>query len=114
LSCSAPPKGYARWTLRLLEKKVVELEIVEAASDSTIGRVLKKILKPHRKQQWGIPPQADASFVAAMEDVLDVYQRPHDPARRVVCPDETTKQLLKETRAPIAMRKCQLRRVDQI
>jgi hypothetical protein len=42
LSCSAPPKGYARWTLRLLEKKVVELEIVEAASDSTIGRVLKK------------------------------------------------------------------------
>lgn len=42
LSCSQPPQGYARWTLRLLEKKVVELEIVEAASDSTIGRVLKK------------------------------------------------------------------------
>jgi transposase len=42
LSCSTPPKGYARWTLRLLEKKVVELEIVETASDSTIGRVLKK------------------------------------------------------------------------
>mgnify|MGYP000223627326 CR=1 FL=1 len=36
-----------------------------------------------------------------MEDVLDVYQRPHDPARPVVCLDETTKQLLKETRAPI-------------
>lgn len=43
LSCSNPPAGYARWSLRLLEKKVVELEIVEAASDSTIGRVLKKI-----------------------------------------------------------------------
>jgi hypothetical protein len=43
LSCSKPPAGYARWSLRLLEKKVVELEIVEAASDSTIGRVLKKI-----------------------------------------------------------------------
>ena len=42
LSCSAPPEGYARWTLRLLEKKVVELAIVDAASDSTIGRVLKK------------------------------------------------------------------------
>ncbi|RNJ51768.1 IS630 family transposase [Methylocystis hirsuta] len=113
LSCSTPPKGYARWTLRLLEKKVVELEIVETASDSTIGRVLKKhSLKPHRKQQWVIPPQADASFVAAMEDVLDVYQRPHDPARPVVCLDETSKQLLKETRAPIAMRKGQPRRVD--
>ncbi len=59
-----------------------------------------------------IPPQADASFVAAMEDVLDVYQRLHDPARPVVCLDETTKQLLKETRAPIAMRKGQPRRVD--
>jgi hypothetical protein len=59
-----------------------------------------------------IPPQADASFVAAMEDVLDVYQRPHDPARPVVCLDETSKQLLKETRAPIAMRKGQPRRVD--
>jgi uncharacterized small protein (DUF1192 family) len=59
-----------------------------------------------------IPPQADASFVAAMEDVLGVYQRPHDPARPVVCLDETSKQLLKETRAPIAMRKGQPRRVD--
>ena len=59
-----------------------------------------------------IPPQADASFVAAMEDVLDVYQRPHDPARPVVCLDETSKQLLKETRAPLAMRKGQPRRVD--
>jgi len=42
LACSTPPEGRARWTLRLLEDKVVELGIVEAASDSTIGRVLKK------------------------------------------------------------------------
>ena len=42
LACSTPPEGYARWTLRLLENKVVELGIVETASDSTIGRVLKK------------------------------------------------------------------------
>lgn len=42
LACSAPPEGYARWSLRLLEKRVVELGIVEAASDSTIHRVLKK------------------------------------------------------------------------
>ena len=42
LSCSEPPEGHARWSLRLLERKVVELNIVEAASDSTIGRVLKK------------------------------------------------------------------------
>ena len=42
LACSKPPKGRARWTLRLLEDKVVELNIVDRASDSTIGRVLKK------------------------------------------------------------------------
>ena len=42
LAGSAPPEGYARWTLRLLEDKVVELGIVERASDNTIGRVLKR------------------------------------------------------------------------
>jgi hypothetical protein len=42
LACSTPPEGRARWTLRLLEDKVVELGIVERASDNTIGRVLKK------------------------------------------------------------------------
>jgi Homeodomain-like domain len=42
LACSTPPEGHARWTLRLLENKVVELGIVKRASDSTIGRVLKK------------------------------------------------------------------------
>ena len=42
LACSKPPKGRARWTLRLLESEVVELHIVDRASDSTIGRALKK------------------------------------------------------------------------
>jgi hypothetical protein len=42
LACSKPPKGRARWTPRLLENKVVELGIVERASDSTIGCTLKK------------------------------------------------------------------------
>jgi Homeodomain-like domain len=44
LACSQPPKGRARWTLRLLENKVVELGIVDRASDSTIHRTLKKTL----------------------------------------------------------------------
>ena len=42
LACSEPPPGYSRWTLRLLESKVVELGIVDSISDTTIGRVLKK------------------------------------------------------------------------
>jgi DDE superfamily endonuclease len=50
---------------------------------------------------WCIPPEADCAFVAAMEDVLDVYHRPHDPRRPVVCMDETSKQLVGEIRAPV-------------
>jgi hypothetical protein len=42
LTCGPAPAGYAKWTLRLLEEKVVELQIVERASDNTIGRTLKK------------------------------------------------------------------------
>jgi hypothetical protein len=53
------------------------------------------------KEQCVIPPDANAAFVAAMEDVLQVYHRPHDPDRPVVCLDETSKQLIAETRVPI-------------
>ena len=42
LACSEPPEGRARWTIRLLAEKVVELEIVEAAHFNTVGRTLKK------------------------------------------------------------------------
>ena len=42
LACSQPPKGRARWTLELLESAVVELNIVDRASDNTISRTLKK------------------------------------------------------------------------
>ncbi len=50
-----------------------------------------------------IPPKANAAFVAAMEDVLAVYTRPHDPARPLVCLDETSKQLVGETRPAVPM-----------
>ena len=49
-----------------------------------------------------IAPTASAEFVAAMEDVLEVYARPPDAARPLVCLDECTKQLTREVRAPIA------------
>ncbi len=59
-----------------------------------------------------IPPKANAAFVAAMEDVLDVYTRPQDAKRPLVCLDETSKQLSKETRTPIPMRPGQSARSD--
>ena len=102
LACSEPPPSHARWTLKLLEKKVVELGIVEAASDTTIYRTLNKNeVKPHKSRYWVIPPEACAAFVSAMEKVLEVYARLHGPVRPLVCLDETSRQLIRETRIPL-------------
>lgn len=67
-------------------------------------RLKKNELKPHLKKQWVIPAKENAAFVAAMEDVLDVYTRPHSPTRPLVCLDETSKQLVAETRIPLPMK----------
>jgi hypothetical protein len=61
---------------------------------------------------WCIPPQQDARFVAAMEDVLEVYQRPYDRQRPVVCLDEAAKQLLGEVREPLSTKPGQPVRYD--
>ena len=57
----------------------------------------KNEIKPWQVKEWCIP-KAGAEFVAKMEDVLEVYQRPYDPLTPVVCIDETNKQLIQETR----------------
>ena len=101
LACSPAPEGFARWSLRLLEEKVVELNIVDKASDNTIGRTLKKTFSNRTAiGKLGAPPEANAVFVAAMEDA-GTYQRPRDAHRPLVCLDETSKEFIAETRAPI-------------
>jgi len=50
-----------------------------------------------------IPPKQSSEFVAAMEKVLDVYKRPYNPKRPVICMDESPKQLIGETRIPMDM-----------
>jgi len=64
----------------------------------------KNDLKPWLKQQWVIPPKANAAFVAAMEEVLDIYAQPYDPQRPVVCVDEGGKQLIGDVREPLPLR----------
>lgn len=58
-------------------------------------------MKPHLRKCWVIPPQQNAAFVACMEDVLDLYQQPHDPDRPLVCMDEQPVQLTKEILTPL-------------
>ncbi len=61
---------------------------------------------------WCIPPKANSSFVCAMEDVLTVYKREYNPDMPVVCMDETSKQLIKETRLAISAKPGKLARYD--
>ena len=63
-------------------------------------------------EYWVIPPEADAEFVAGMEDVLEIYEKPYDPLCPVVCMDEQPVQLLKETRLPIPATAKHAKRVD--
>jgi hypothetical protein len=63
-------------------------------------------------EYWVIPPQADAEFVAGMEDVLETYEKPYDPNCPLLCMDEQPVQLLKETRTPIPATAEHGRRVD--
>jgi hypothetical protein len=72
----------------------------------------KNRLKPHLNEYWCIPPDKNAEFVACMEDVLEVYHRPFDANRPLVCLDETSKQLLSETRPSIPAQQGRVKRVD--
>jgi len=63
-------------------------------------------------QYWVIPPEADAEFVASMEEVLETYEKPYDPACPVLCMDEQPVQLVKETRRPIPATKRHAKRID--
>jgi hypothetical protein len=63
-------------------------------------------------QYWVIPPEADAEFVACMEEVLETYEKPYDPACPVLCMDEQPVQLVREAREPLPATKLHPKRVD--
>ncbi|MEI6349456.1 MAG: IS630 family transposase [Bacteroidota bacterium] len=113
LCCSEPPKGFAKWSLRLLADKMVELNYVESISHVTVGKHFKKNeLKPWKVKGWVIPPEQSSEFVANMERVLDVYKRPYDKNYPVVCMDESPKQLIEGGRKSTTMKPGQEARVD--
>ena len=63
---------------------------------------------------WCIPPEASAEFVARVGDVPAVYHRPYDPARPVVCMDETLKQRVGEAREPVPPAPGRVGRYDSV
>jgi len=111
-ACSKPPAGRARWTLSLLAGEMVRLTRHRSLSSETIRRRLaENELKPWQKKMWCIP-KVDAEFVARMEDVLDLYAEAPDERRPVVCFDETPRQLIGESRVPVAAKPGKPARVD--
>lgn len=111
-ACSSPPEGRARWTLELLAGAMVKLTEHAGLSRETVRRRLaENDLKPWRKDMWCIP-QVDGTYVARMEDVLDLYAETPDPKRPVVCFDESPTQLIGEVRQPIPAAPGQLERYD--
>ncbi|MGB7097871.1 MAG: IS630 family transposase [Xanthobacteraceae bacterium] len=111
-ACSKPPAGRARWTLELLAGELVRLTEHDSLSRETVRRRLaENDLKPWRKDMWCIP-QADAEYVARMEDVLDLYAEAADRKRPVVCFDESPTQLIGEVRQPMPAEPGQIERYD--
>jgi transposase len=111
-ACSSPPKGRKRWTLKLLAGTMVSLTDHEGLSYETVRRRLAEDdLKPWLRKMWCIP-QVDGTYVARMEDVLDLYAEETDPKHPVVCFDESPTQLIGEVREPIPAEPGQPERYD--
>jgi transposase len=111
-ACSKPPAGRARWTLELLAGAMVKLTEHAALSRETVRRRLaENDLKPWRRDMWCIP-EVDGTYVARMENVLDLYAEAADPKRPVVCFDESPTQLIGEVRQSIPATPGQLERYD--
>ncbi len=111
-ACSKPPEGRARWTLELLAGEMVKLtEHMELSRETVRRRLAENQLKPWRRDMWCIP-QVDGTYVARMEDVLDLYAETPDPKRPVVCFDESPTQLIGEVRQPIPAAPGRPRRYD--
>ena len=111
-ACSRPPEGRARWTIELLAGEMVRLTAHDSLSRETVRRRLaENELKPWRRKMWCVP-EVNGEYVARMEDVLDLYAEPPDPAHPVVCLDESPVQLIGEGRIPIPAAPGQVERYD--
>jgi transposase len=111
-ACSNPPAGRKRWTLKLLAGEMIRLTEHDDLSYETVRRRLAEDgLKPWQRDMWCIP-QVDGTYVARMEDVLDLYAEEPDPKHPVVCFDESPTQLIGEVRQPILAEPGQPERFD--
>ena len=96
----------------MLADRLVDVKVVRSISAECVRTRSKKRAETVAAKAVGDPAAGGRRVVCAMEDVLEVYQRPYDPQRPLVCLDETSKQLVAETRTPIPAAPGQPERVD--
>ena len=110
--CSEPPEAFDRWTLELLQEKVVLDKIVSSISKEKLRIILHEHdIKPWQYTMWCVP-NLNKEFIEKMEDVLDVYESPRDDSRPVICIDEKPVQLLSDVREGLPVREGCSRKVD--
>ena len=100
--CSESPAGCYRWTLDLIAEEAQKRELIEGAiSRETVRVILQEHdLKPWQEKMWCIGT-LDAEYIRKMEDVLDVYERPFDARKPVLCLDEKPVPLISDARERI-------------
>ncbi|MFN7541978.1 MAG: IS630 family transposase [Acidobacteriota bacterium] len=86
--CIPPPEGQARWTIRCVTEQAVKKKLVPRVDRKTIRILLQSHdLKPWREKLWCVP-ELNEEYVSRMEDLLELYERPHNPRQPVLCLDE--------------------------
>ena len=97
--CCEPPLGFYRWTLDLIVEESERRELLDKSISREQVRIIlqEHDLKPWQEKMWCIADM-DAEYVARMEDVLDVYERPYDKAFPVICIDEKPVPLIADSR----------------
>ena len=101
IACSQHPTGSAKWTLKMLSDELILLcDDLDSISHETIRKRLKeKALKPWLLKMWCIQ-KVTPSFIAQMEDIIDLYTSEADPSFPVICFDESLKMLVGEVKPP--------------
>ena len=100
--CSEPPDGSYRWTLDLIADEAEKRDLIDRSISREQVRIIlqEHELKPWQEKMWCIG-KMDAEYIERMEDILDVYQRPHNRNCPVICVDEKPVALISDGRERI-------------
>lgn len=100
--CTNPPDGRYRWTLDLIADEAEKRDLIDRSISREQVRIIlqEHDLKPWQKKMWCIG-SLDDEYISKMEDFLDVYARPYNEKRPVICMDEKPVPLIGDSRERI-------------